>query len=1253
MSALNVPLYVAYKDFLGQYTSYQVLSSSDGRAATLSGVVGETPLPNGADWWTIYEPPAPFVGTEYSAGYDPFSANTISIVQGAPARGFTYESSIRSAATIFGRLAAWCVEDRRFAVSVSLFVDMGAVFRSGTYNQEFDNVTTPYVVVYPGSGPRGPNDADREAAASFLTAVLEDEIRTLLENYDAGSRGGYINIPIKTITLYVQAAPPLGIGGGASLVGKNLTRASDRWIRFSPQTDWMCMYVCFAAAMNLLKIPKKRKAGDPEPARPTPTEIFEATRENKRHWTLWSQTVRNHARDLYVKRGNADLFPTHEADFAVLQVLCDLYDKSCIVYGTHFGELARFEPQDPEARLKRVQPLPVIGQEEVRSGSFRKKFMEVIELHYSKNHYSLLLPRKALTYYFGDGGWVETLPKTIIDDKFNFYHANQYPSAHAAAVPGVQVGDTPADLDLTSNRIAKPHFKTGHKVFGTDVEQRMRLLSYDTETYCDPHTGRHILYATGVAWWEPTLAGGEDGEDELTPRSKLFYGEDSFEDFLRWLASGADLSPERLNGSYLFAHNGGRYDITSLVNAVALGSTDWEFVPHKMMESNDRWISGVITSYMKISGNRRGKKRVQIKLRDSWSILPAALGKLGKDFKVDVLKGDIPHDRVLGGLPVPEPTPDDLDSGMVHWEHMRRDNWDGKGSMGSETYLRADCLCLLHIASSYNKVVFERWGFEVFAVFTAASVAKRLYLQRYHKANRLGMYNCSDDLDMVIRQGYIGGRCEAFVLGVRKGPVFYYDFTSLYPAVATGYLPGGPPNVMMVEDVRNKLRNQTFFGYIIADVSANMEEVAAHPHYLPLHGWYQNSRLIFGWPEKPIRMVLTSEAIKDGDLYMPGVYQYDIKWGIGFAPSMCMKDYFEDLFELKKKARANKQTALEAAAKITANSGYGWCGLKWHAKDSLMMSNEKTPDVYHKMLEERRLVNHSDLGDYQLMRVRKDVPHKSVCVQCCAWISDAARRKLFSLLFAIRKRGYRVFYCDTDSVMTDLRLSDHPEMLDQFCPDHASGKPGAELGSLKNELEWDEGFDMGVWNGCKYYALSRTMPDGERVTTTKLKGYQKKGQPKLTPEDIARATNNLDAIRDLFREEGPRDTSFLQRARDLGCIVSNSTYFSFSKSTMLDTFERRGAELQTSGWHIHTKKVTKLFRPIYNKGEIMKLESDGLRPIKPFVYRGVDSDNSGEEAPADGFDPDRAGALTMLAHQVNGLDMLPAHVPAETLKTVF
>ena len=51
----------------------------------------------------------------------------------------------------------------------------------------------------------------------------------------------------------------------------------------------------------------------------------------------------------------------------------------------------------------------------------------------------------------------------------------------------------------------------------------------------------------------------------------------------------------------------------------------------------------------------------------------------------------------------------------------------------------------------------------------------------------------------------------------------------------------------------------------------------------------------------------------------------------------------------------------------------------------------------------------------------------------------------------IKQAGGNVYSCDTDSVTTNLDLSLHPALLNEFIPDWVSEAPGSALGSLKCE----------------------------------------------------------------------------------------------------------------------------------------------------------------------------------------------------------
>ena len=110
-------------------------------------------------------------------------------------------------------------------------------------------------------------------------------------------------------------------------------------------------------------------------------------------------------------------------------------------------------------------------------------------------------------------------------------------------------------------------------------------------------------------------------------------------------------------------------------------------------------------------------------------------------------------------------------------------------------------------------------------------------------------------------------------------------------------------------------RSEAGFGYYVCDVHCNMDKIL--PHYLPLHPVIANSRLVFPWiaPDRPVRMCLFQPAMALAEKLMPGVYTYAIKFAILFEPKSFMTSFFGDMVEKKAEARANGQSALEAAAK--------------------------------------------------------------------------------------------------------------------------------------------------------------------------------------------------------------------------------------------------------------------------------------------------------------------------------------------------
>jgi hypothetical protein len=178
-----------------------------------------------------------------------------------------------------------------------------------------------------------------------------------------------------------------------------------------------------------------------------------------------------------------------------------------------------------------------------------------------------------------------------------------------------------------------------------------------------------------------------------------------------------------------------------------------------------------------------------------------------------------------------------------------------------------------------------------------------------------------------------------------------------------------------------------------------------------------------------------------------------------------------------------------------------------------------------------------------MARVEKDLPVEDFNVSIAAAITSYARMKLYSAITAIQSKGHRVFYCDTDSIMTDCRLSDYPDLMKEFMWDGC----GDALGALKNEADGKvkkalkaaglnltvdevrerEGgmihFDELVLNGSKFYCIQKSLPElAKPMVISKAKGFKAARDSTLTFADQINIANGTPAEQKQMQFRLPR-----------------------------------------------------------------------------------------------------------------------------------
>lgn len=673
---------------------------------------------------------------------------------------------------------------------------------------------------------------------------------------------------------------------------------------------------------------------------------------------------------------------------------------------------------------------------EVDPEEARKK-VEPLELHLVNHHYAALIRRNALLDAGLNLNQIQTdLRGLQREDSWNMLAQMEVPkSVQALEAIDMVTGDDPTTMMSKEFDLEKLR-----KTLPTEQDHRMAVI--DIETFVDE---RHhqIPYAIGCAWID----------DQLREQYMAWFGLKCIESFFNWLMERSDLT------NYTFyGHNAGRFDYPILFSQVLSKVADKKKVKiERMAELNGRLIS------LNLSLNN-GK--VKIQLLDSWCFMSQSLDSLTKEFRVanQKLTGTVDHAAI------------------------NRDNFEEHFSVVAP-YLENDCLGLLQCVGQFQNGIYQRYGCNLSEVCTAASLARLVYFRTFYETET-PLHLLHPSIDAFCRQSYFGGRTEAFYIGeYTDRPTYYYDVTSLYPWVYTTFpLPYGEP----IPCINTGECLATMgMDWLVGFYEVTVRSLENAWHRVPLHGIIKEQRLVFPHFKTWTRMVLYSEEIKEG--MKQGLYEYRFHRGYAFKSAKFMSKFGETLFAEKASAKKAGNVALSKVQKILLNSLYGGFGLRTAAR-SRVECHPSHSNIWRKYLEEHRLQSVAFYPTFTLTRSYQDNAEASfVCVPVASAITALARRTLYRILNGIQRRGHQLMYCDTDSVISTMRLS---PVAEEFCAE--VGIPhdpkGNLLGSLKNEVNdavpnapEDAPIEHLCVIGPKFYAWKH----GSYVST-KCKGYSQR-----------------------------------------------------------------------------------------------------------------------------------------------------------------
>jgi len=324
---------------------------------------------------------------------------------------------------------------------------------------------------------------------------------------------------------------------------------------------------------------------------------------------------------------------------------------------------------------------------------------------------------------------------------------------------------------------------------------------------------------------------------------------------------------------------------------------------------------------------------------------------------------------------------------------------------------------------------------------TIASTAMDLWLRKY--LDRWIMQPPKEQIEE-LREGYYGGRTEAFYRGqINNTRLYLYDINSLYPYVMKARRYPVPDSVVIITDNTDIKYIMNYEGLSYCSIQAPK---IMYP-LLPLRTTDDN-KLLFpagefeGWhTHAELRKAL---SIGYKIRYIKKTYYYKMT----FSP---FYRYVTDMYDLRLKYKQEK-SPMQLPVKILLNSLYGKFAQRLHNMEivfdqdmvakCLAYNNEHNKQRYKidsphcpksdipipkDIIKEHGLPENSVYDTSRMFFItdtESDRYSKFINPILSIYITSYARLELYKWIEKVisTASGGKVFYCDTDSVITDIKL---------------------------------------------------------------------------------------------------------------------------------------------------------------------------------------------------------------------------------------
>ena len=511
----------------------------------------------------------------------------------------------------------------------------------------------------------------------------------------------------------------------------------------------------------------------------------------------------------------------------------------------------------------------------------------------------------------------------------------------------------------------------------------------------------------------------------------------------------------KYRGIKWYCHNFGRFDSVFIISALEaynkkqINTNDKNKYEMKFRDRNGSIIKllvkNITDKYVKL-----------IEIRDSYAILPDKLKILSAKYEVEKgkQKGDFPHafsseKTIFYKGNIPDIKYYDYDLEPSTYKAMYKSDWSFKEE--SLFYLEKDLYSLYEVIRKANKRFFRLFKVHMTDSLTISSLSMQIYMKYYYPEEVIPLIKNSK-LYIDIKQAYYGGLTEVYKPYGEN--LHHYDVNSLYPFVALQDMPG----IQCIKKffINKSVDIDNLFGFFYCEIETNNNYLGLLPVrdesglIFPngkWRGWYFSEELKYAKANGyKIKVIKGYEFNKEKDVFKSFIDTiYKLKCNAdNSADYLIFKMILNSLlgrFALKIEKSVTKLVDLDTFNKIVTTRLLTSLPKRIH--DSMLVSYN--PESNKKLCDSIG-IDVAKVRNYELETTNEDISeiensYPGVSVAMSAAVTAYGRIHMCKIKKDILSLGGKLYYSDTDSIVTDLEL-------EQFTPEKVHPK---EIGKLKKE----------------------------------------------------------------------------------------------------------------------------------------------------------------------------------------------------------